>query len=132
MTAERLRFRTAAAETRATVARRRRERLPARLQCPMDDSTPDQLIVVFHDAGQGLLPLVEQALERENIDYQVRRTDTDVPVGFGHQPEFGGAEGESDVLVNAADADRAREILAPLMLASGEAVKTPAVAVSAP
>ena len=84
----------------------------------MGDTNPDTpLVVVFHAGDPVLLPLAESALQQEGIDYQIRRTDTLVPVGFGHQAEFGGMEGAADVPVNTADADRARSILADLELA---------------
>ena len=85
----------------------------------MSDTNLDKLlVVVFHAGDPVLLPLAESALEQEGIDYQIRRTDTLVPVGFGHQAEFGGMEGAADILVNTADAERARSVLADLELAS--------------
>ena len=83
----------------------------------MGDDTADQpLVAVFHADLPELLPLAEAALEQAGIEYLIRRENTPVPVGFGHQAEFGGAEGAADVLVYAVDAERARTVLADLAL----------------
>src|SRR5580765_3858158 len=84
----------------------------------MSDINPDTpLVVVFHSGDPELLPLAEAALEQEGIEYLIRPAGGGVPVGFGHAAEFGGAEGVADVLVSAADADRASAVLADLAVA---------------
>jgi hypothetical protein len=84
----------------------------------MSDINPDTpLVVVFHSGDPELLPLAESALEQAGIEYLVRRGGGGVPVGFGHTPEFGGAEGAADLFVSAADADRASALLADLAVA---------------
>ena len=81
----------------------------------MSDTNPDKpLVVVFHSGDPELLPLAETALEQEGIEYLIRPAGGGVPVGFGHTAEFGLAEGVADILVNAADADRASAVLADL------------------
>ena len=83
----------------------------------MPDTNPDNpLVVVFHSGDPELLPIAESALEQEGIEYLVRPGNAGVPVGFGHTAEFGGAEGVADILVSAADADRASAVLADLAL----------------
>jgi hypothetical protein len=95
----------------------------------MSDTPADQpLVVVFHADVQELLPLAEGALQQEGIEYLVRPTGTTVPVGFGHPPAFGGAEGAADIFVNGGDAERARAILADLTAGSDAPVVAPATA----
>jgi len=84
----------------------------------MSDINPDtSLVVVFHSGDPELLPLAEDALEQAGIEYMVRPVGGGVPAGFGHTAEFGGAEGVADLLVSAADADRASAVLADLAVA---------------
>ena len=84
-----------------------------------DMKTDKPLVVIFHAGDPELLPIAEAALEKEGIEYLIRAGGGGVPVGFGHTAEFGGAEGTADILVNAADADRASAVLADLALAPG-------------
>jgi processive 1,2-diacylglycerol beta-glucosyltransferase len=91
------------------------------------------LVVVFHAGDPEVLPLAEAALEQEGIEYLVRAGGGGVPVGFGHAPEFGGAEGTADILVNATDVDRATAVLADLASEpeAGEEVLTPSPSIAA-
>jgi hypothetical protein len=93
----------------------------------MSETDTDQpLVAVFHAHVQELLPLAEGALQQEGIEYLVRPAGTTVPVGFGHPPAFGGAEGAADIFVKPGDAERARAILADLAAASDAPLGTPA------
>jgi hypothetical protein len=79
-----------------------------------DASSDAPLVAVFRADLPEVLPLVEAALDQEGIEFMIRPLGTQIPVVFGHPAEFGGATGAADVLVNAADADRARLALADL------------------
>lgn len=97
----------------------------------MDELADTDLISVFHAEDPELLPLAESALEQEHIEYLIRRAGLRVPVGFGHAPEFGGAEGPADILVRPGDADRAREVLMGLA-ATRSATPAPSPGPAAP
>jgi hypothetical protein len=80
----------------------------------MMDTNDDSLVAVFHAEYPELLPLAEGVLQQERIEYLIRSVDRRLPVGFGHPPEFSGAEGVADIFVAPADAARALDLLADL------------------
>ena len=77
-----------------------------------DQNAP--LVVVFHAGEPQVLPLATAALEQEGIEYMVRRSTDHMPTVLGRSAEFDGTDVSADVLVTAADAERAQSILADL------------------
>jgi hypothetical protein len=89
------------------------------------------LVSVFHTSDAGLLPLAELALEGAHIEYLVRRAKTMLETAY-RQPntDFQTPVDPAEILVRAADAAQARDLLVdlenPAAVAASSLEPTPA------
>jgi processive 1,2-diacylglycerol beta-glucosyltransferase len=82
----------------------------------MTESDPElPLVTVFRTTDAGLLPLAEIALRGEFIEYTIRRPTTDIRRAYGvNVTDFNNPLDPAEIIVAAAEARRAREVLADL------------------
>jgi len=81
------------------------------------ETAPEEqdLVSVFEARDAGVLPLAELALQNSHIEYLVRRANTPLNVAY-RQPttDFQSSGGVAEILVRAADAVRARDLVVEL------------------